>query len=86
MPAPTKRQANKAIKDAIAYHRIPDHADYIGYRYGTGYTAQYGIYWPERGLVAPFRQRDDGTWFLGHSDDIDKTSHMATTLVAWSPI
>jgi len=85
MPAPTKRQANKAIKDAVAYHRIPDDPNHICYRYGEGYTAEYGLYWQHRGLTATFRQRADRTWFLSYTTDIDRSSHMALTLVAWSP-
>ena len=85
MPAPTKRQANKAIKDAVAYHRIPDDPNHIGYRYGEGYTAEYGLYWQHRGLTATFRQRADRTWYVGYTSDIDRSSHMALTLVAWSP-
>lgn len=85
MPAPTKRQANKAIKDAIADHRIPADTDHVGYRYGTGYTAEYGLYWQRLGLAAPFRQRTDGTFYLGHANQIDCTSHMAAVMVVWTP-
>lgn len=84
--APTKRQFKQSVKDAIAYKRIPDNAEYMGYRYGSGYTAQYGVYFRSRGLIAPFRQRDDGSFFLGHADEIDVGSHMERTLVAWEPM
>lgn len=87
MPAPTKRQANKAIKDAIADRRIPNDTSHMGYRYGEGYTAEYGLYWKHRGLTATFRQRaTDRTWYLGHAIVIDQKSPMAMALVAWSAI
>jgi hypothetical protein len=86
MSQPTKRQANKAIKDAIADRKIPDDTKYTGYRYGEGFTAEYGLYWQHRGITATFHQRADRTWYLGYTIDIDRTSHMATTLVAWSPM
>lgn len=83
MTAPTKRQFNKAIKDAITDRKIPDAKDYIGYRYGTGYNAEYGIYWKRLGLTATFCQRADRTFFLSYTTEIEKGSHMERNIVEW---
>lgn len=85
MTAPTKRQFNKAIKDAITDRKIPDAKDYICFRYGMGYSAEYGLYWKRLGLSASFRQRADRTFYLEYATEIEKGSHMETNIVEWVP-
>jgi len=65
----TKRKLNKAVKQAIADHKISANAFEL-YRDGT----EIGLIWRDLRYSAPIRARSDGTIYVGYAEAYESGS------------